>query len=198
MHKKIVGVFVGVVALLAAATSARAGFVDINVESINDPDGLIGVAINTDDGTGQAAVALGEVFEPGQGDLQLRFTGETDSDPIMTITKVIENTTGFEWIGYSLVLDPGGAATFVGTPVSNAFTFDAGASSATSLIFGPGANVPSGESATLVFDINVPSTGPFGFTLTQTPALIPEPTTLLMGLLMAAGGAIVSLRYRWG
>jgi hypothetical protein len=82
--------------------------------------------------------------------------------------------------------------------VSNAFTFDSGASSATSLIFGPGANVPSGESATLVFDINVPSTGPFGFTLTQTPTIIPEPTTMLMGLLMAGGGAIVALRRRWG
>jgi hypothetical protein len=82
--------------------------------------------------------------------------------------------------------------------VSNSFTLDAGASNATSLIFGPGANVPSGESTTLVFDINVPSTGPFGFTLTQTPVTIPEPATLLMGLLMAAGGAVMALRYRWG
>lgn len=197
MHKKSWVVLAGIVAL-ASSSSARAGFVSINVEAVGDPDSLIGLAINENVGDGTAAVGLGEVFEPEQANLQLLFSGETDSDPTMTITKVIENTTGFDWVGYSLVLDPAGSATFAGTPVSNAFTFDSGASNDTALVFGPGANVPSGESATLVFDINVPTTGPFGFTLTQTPVLIPEPTTLLMGLLMAAGGAAVALRYRWG
>jgi hypothetical protein len=114
MHKKSLGVLVGLVALAVTVSSARAGFVDIGVEVEGDPDALIGLAINTDVGDGTAAVGLGEVFEPGQSDLKLIFSGETDSDPVMTITKVIENTTGFEWIGYSLVLDRGGAATFVG------------------------------------------------------------------------------------
>jgi hypothetical protein len=195
MHKYIVVVLVGLLAL-TAATSAQAGFVSLNVEAMDATGGLLGVAINTDVGDGTAAVGLGEVFEPDQEDLRLLFSGTTDSDPIMTVTKVVENTTGFEWIGYALTLDPAGSATFAGTPVSNAF--DVLSQNGKSIIFGAGTGVPNGQSGTFVFDINVPTTGPFGFTLTQVPVLIPEPATMLMGLLMAVGGAVVALRYRWG
>jgi hypothetical protein len=195
MHKNFVGVLVGVVALSAVA-SARGGFITDSI-SVTSPSGeIIGLAINADE-EGGVAVGLGEIYEELEP-FVLDISGETDSDPVMTITKVVENTTGFEWIGYRIDLDTAGAATFTGTPVSNAFTYDSGASSSTSLVFTPPSSVPSGEAATFVFDILVPTTGPFGFTLTQNPTIIPEPATLLMGLLMAAGGTAVALRYRWG
>lgn len=195
MHKNAGVVFGGVVALLVAVTSAQAGFVSINLDS---PDGeLIGSAVNIH-ADGSANVAVGEVFQPGQVSFQLDVDGTTDEDPVMSISKMIENTTGFEWIGYNVDLDPGGTATFTGTASSDVFTYDAGASSATSLVFTPPSTVPSGSSMTINFDILVPDEGPFGFTLTQTPILIPEPGTLLMGLLAAAAGSAVALRYRWG
>ena len=196
MHKNAVIVFAGVVALLMTATSTQAGFVSINLDS---PDGeLIGTAVNIDAGTGNATVATGEVFQQGQTSFRLDVSGETDTDPVMSISKTIENTTGFEWVGYQVDLDPGGTATFTGTPSSDVFTFDSMASSPISISFVPPSTVPSGSSVTVNFDILVPDEGPFGFTLTQTPIVIPEPGTLLLGLLAAGAGSAVALRYRWG
>jgi hypothetical protein len=196
MHKNAVVVVAGVVALLMTATSTQAGFVSINLDS---PDGeLIGTAVNIDAGTGNATVATGEVFQQGQASFRLDVTGETDADPVMSISKTIENTTGLEWTGYQLDLDPGGTATFTGTPSSDVFTFDAGASSPISISFVPPSTVPSGSSVTVNFDILVPDEGPFGFTITQTPIVVPEPGAILLGLLAAGAGSAVALRYRWG
>lgn len=184
---------VGVVVLLAA-TSAQAGFVSINLDS--DDGELIGVATNIG-ADGNAEVGFTEVWREGQDSYSVHVSGETDADPVMTITKVVENTTGLPWIDYQIdLVDPAGA-TFVGTPVSSDFSFDAGASTATSLVFAPG-NLADGEAVTFAFDINVPTTGDFGFTIAQSATVIPEPATLLMALLMAGAGAAATLRYRWG
>lgn len=192
-NKKRLVVLGGLVALLAMSASARAGFVEIALDS---PDGdLIGTAVNIGE-DGNANVATGEVFPPGLETFRLNVTGTTDDDPVMSISKTIENTTGVEWIGYQLELDPGGTATFTGMPSSDVFSV--GATSATSISFVQPATVPSGSSVMINFDVLVPDMGPFGFTITQTPILIPEPGTLLLGLLAAGAGSAVALRYRWG
>ena len=114
------------------------------------------------------------------------LSGETDEDPIFTVVKTIENDSGITWTSYILSLSGGGGATFVkGSagaggnklqtvnylhPAAIEFT---GTSSVES--------VEPGELLTLSFDINVPTTGLFNFTLTQEP--VPEPATIsLLGL----------------
>jgi len=44
-----------------------------------------------------------------------------------------------------------------------------------------------GQNVTFTFKINVPDTGAFNFTLSQSPILVPEPATItLFGLAMVA------------
>jgi len=114
------------------------------------------------------------------------LSGETDEDPPFTVIKTIENDSGITWTSYILSLSGGGGATFVkGSagaggnklqtvnylhPAAIEFT---GTSSIES--------VEPGELLTLSFDINVPTSGLFNFTLTQEP--VPEPATMsLLGL----------------
>lgn len=111
------------------------------------------------------------------------MSGETDSDPAFTVVKTIQNTSGIDWTGYILSLSGGGGATFVEGTAS------AGGNKLQTVNYlhpaaiqftGPNA-VADGELLTLSFDINVPTTGLFNFTLTQEP--VPEPTTIaLLGL----------------
>jgi len=105
-------------------------------------------------------------------------SGETNADPVMHISKDVENSSGIIWTGYEVALEDAGAE-FVGD--------------ATSSHFGPGIVTPTlitytapdpvlpGEILTLDFDINISTSGLFAFTMTQTPT--PEPATLaLLGL----------------
>lgn len=111
------------------------------------------------------------------------MSGETDSDPIFTVVKTIQNTSGIDWTGYILSLSGGGGATFVqgsasagGNKLQTVNYLHAAAVKFT----GPNP-VKNGELLTLSFDINVPTTGLFNFTLTQEP--VPEPATMaLLGL----------------
>jgi hypothetical protein len=111
------------------------------------------------------------------------MSGETDSDPIFTVVKTVQNTSGIDWTGYVLSLSGGTGATFVDGSAS------AGGNKLQTVNYlhpaaieftGPNP-VSDGELLTLSFDINVPTTGLFNFTLTQEP--VPEPATMaLLGL----------------
>ena len=111
----------------------------------------------------------------GHEPLPVAVSGETDEDPIMHVTKEVENDSGIAWLAYEVLLE-GTGVEFVGA--------------ATSSHFGPGVVTPAlitysgptpvlpGETVVLDFDINVATVGLFSFTLTQTPT--PEPATLAL------------------
>jgi len=118
--------------------------------------------------------------------------GETDSDPIFTVVKTIENDSGVTWTGYTLTLAGSGLPTFVeGTAGAGGGKFTVvDYVHPAAIIFSGGNPVLDGEMLTLQFDVLVPTTGLFDFSLTQHP--VPEPTTMgLLGL-----GALSLLRKR--
>jgi PEP-CTERM motif len=131
-----------------------------------------------------------EVWDSSVGsDYGLSVWGETTGDPILTITKDILNGTSTAWVGYNITLDPFDTDTFTGVPTSG------GTSGGMTLGFMDGYNlnwttpnvVLPGQNVTFTFNINVPDTGAFNFTLSQSPVLIPEPATItLFGLAMVA------------
>ena len=119
--------------------------------------------------------------------------GTTDSDPMVHISKTITNNNAVAWTSYELSLDASGDAVFdyTVTPTSDWYTM-VDTSDTLNLTFSAPLAVPVGETVTLDFDINIPTTGWFGFTLTQRA--IPEPTTIcLVGL-----GGLALLRKRRG
>ena len=119
-------------------------------------------------------VTLGEVL-PHVGDFHVGFSGETDADPVMSILKNVENDSGFTWTGYRMTLPDGGPITFVaGTATSDKMTV--ALDSPYEIRFSEPQAIPQGDFVTFEFDVLVPSSGPFTFTLTQTP--LPEPATL--------------------
>jgi hypothetical protein len=125
---------------------------------------------------------------------EVLMSGETDEDPIFTVVKTIQNTSGITWTSYILSLSGGAGATFVdgsasagGNKLQTVNYLHAAAIEFTGL--NPVAN---GELLTLSFDINVPSTGLFNFSLTQEP--VPEPAT--MGLLGLGGLGLFGRRRR--
>ncbi len=112
------------------------------------------------------------------GSVGFTVSGDLELDPIFYITKAVENTTGIEWIGYELTLDLLGDATFTGIAASDVFTL--GSQSSYEIVFEGPDSLPNGGTVTFDLDILVPDSGPFSFTLTQTPILIPEPTTIAL------------------
>jgi len=199
MYKKCI-VLVGVFSLsVLLASPALAGFVDVVVTSPDAPQGGLAVSLDVSPDEDVGSLAIGETFDHTQDSFNLNIAGATNNaNSILSITKVVENTTGIDWIGYEIDLDPAGTATFVDnqpiTPNSNKLALTSFAP--TSLDFG-NATVPNGQSVTFTFDVSVPA-GDFSIDMSQSPVLIPEPSTLLMALLMAVGGTAAALRYRWG
>ncbi len=171
---------------------AHAGFVSMGVQPKGEPAGHGPPEFVWDliEGKpGNAWATLNELFHPDFGDsYDLTFSGITNSDPIVTITKNVTNTTLQSWIGYNIDLDPLDTDTFVGTPTSDKMTLVG--QTAFSLDFGLPAPIGPGETVQFVFDINVPDVGPFSFDLYQEPVAVPEPASIaLLGLatLLAAG-----------
>lgn len=159
------------------ANQAYAGFTEVNAGSTtgqypewsyNDETAWLGV---------------NEVWDSSTGaDYGLSVWGTTDSDPVLTITKDILNGTGTAWVGYDITLDPFDTDTFVGLPTSG------GTSGGMTLGFQDAFNlnwttpnvVLPGQTVTFTFQINVPDTGEFNFTLSQSPVLIPEPASIVL------------------
>ncbi len=171
---------------------AHAEFLSIGVQPMGEPAGHGPPDFVWDllaDKSGNAWSILNELFEPELGgSYDLTFSGITNGDPVVTVTKNVTNSTGVTWVGYNIDLDPLDTDTFVGTPTSDKMTLLS--QSAFSLDFGLPAAIAPGETVQFVFDVNVPDTGPFSFNLFQSPVNIPEPASIaLMGLaaLMTAG-----------
>jgi len=121
--------------------------------------------------------------------LPLVISGHTDEDPIMHISKDVENSSGVTWTGYEVEID-GTGATFVGTATSS--HFQTATVTPLKITYEAPDPVPPGETVTLDFDVQVDTTGFFSFTLTQTP--VPEPATLVLLGAGAAGMAILRRR----
>jgi hypothetical protein len=117
------------------------------------------------------------------------MSGATNSDPTFNVIKTVQNNTGFTWTGYELILPATDAATFVGTPWSN--VFGSYTMVPKKVVFSAPLSVPNGGSVTLSVNINIPDSGPFGFTLTQNP--VPEPATVAF---LAIGSLVAFRRFK--
>ncbi len=113
-----------------------------------------------------------------------------DAKSTFTITTTATNESGFTWTGYILSLDPQGDATFVeGTAGSTKFETVEYPDPWTIEFWAPKAVLP-GQVVTLQFEISIPDSVPYTFTLSQQP--VPEPTTIaILGL-----GSLFLLRKR--
>lgn len=178
----IVGLFVLVATTMLLAGSSQAGILVWPVETegwqvSHDLEQLTPLEYN---------LSLNEVIL-GAGAFDVVVAG--DIDPVFHVTKQVENNSGVAWTAYDLALS-GGSATFSGTPTSDIFT-SAELLSPTLIHFSEG-TVHQGNVVRLDFDISVPMSGLFSFTLTQVP--IPEPATL--AFLGGGGMLVVAARMR--
>ena len=113
-------------------------------------------------------------------------TISAEANSTFTITTTTTNESGFTWTGYILSLDRQGDATFVeGTAGSTKFETVEYPDPWDIEFWAPKAVLP-GEVVTLQFDISIPDSAPYTFTLSQNP--IPEPVTIL---LLGFGGVLL-------
>jgi hypothetical protein len=115
------------------------------------------------------------------GSDEVLMYGATDSDPTFHVTETVTNNSGLSWTAYELILSESGASfDYSNAPTSSRFQ-NFNEDSTTSFTFYSPNEVPNGTNVTFDFDISVPLSGLFSFTLTQQP--IPEPATIaLLGL----------------
>jgi len=142
----------------------------------------------------RAQLRLTEVFG-GEGPFPVMVSGETDADPIMAISKSVENGTNFDWFGYRIAIEGTGAAFVVGTATSDRFSVLS--ESPVEIAYyaqDPSEIVAVGETVSLGFDLNIASIGVFSFTLTQESVPVPEPATLAFFGLGSLG--LVAMRRR--
>ena len=165
------------ITLLAA--QAHAGFVSVYVDGLNGEDP--GYSWDSQD---DSSLTVEEVWDSTIGDeYGLHIWGETDSDPVLSITKNVTNGSGFAWSGYNIGVSGTGGATITGTPTSSVFTLLNQTSN--NLVFGLPSAVQPGQQVQFTFNINIPTTGNFNFSITQSPELVPEPASMtLVGLAM--------------
>jgi len=196
----LLGLVAGIVTLGVVANAATAGFImdTITVELPKGPGhGHHGppawakcpdwvFAMQAEKGH----LGMQEKFK-GHDPFPVVVSGETDADPVMHITKDVENSSGVAWSGYTVSLE-GTGAEFVGAATSS--HFGAGVVTPSLITYTAPDPVAPGEILTLGFDINVDISGLFSFTMTQTP--LPEPATLAFFGLGSLG--LVAMRRRRG
>jgi len=142
----------------------------------------------------RAQLRMTEVFG-GEGPFPVTVSGETDADPIMAITKSVENGTNFDWFGYRIAIEGTGATFEVGTATSDRFSVLS--ESPLEIAYyaqDPSEIVAVGEIVSLGFDLNIATIGAFSFTLTQESVPVPEPATLAFFGLGSLG--LVAMRRR--
>ena len=142
----------------------------------------------------RAQLRMTEVFG-GEGPFPVMVSGETDEDPIMAISKSVENGTNFDWFGYRIAIEGTGAAFVVGAATSDRFSVLS--ESPLEIAYyaqDPSEIVAAGETVSLGFDLNIASIGAFSFTLTQESVPVPEPATLAFFGLGSLG--LVAMRRR--
>ncbi len=158
----LVFIVVGAVAFFSGA--AQAGLISFHSDAVStwSPSGAV-----VSHGFSSLAVA------------DVSITAEAQST--FTITTTATNESGFTWTGYTLSLDPQGDATFIeGTAGSTKFETVEYPDPWTIEFWAPKAVLP-GQVVTLQFEISIPDSVPYTFTLAQQP--IPEPTTIaILGL----------------
>ncbi len=111
------------------------------------------------------------------GDDSVNMCGDLDSDPTFTVTKTVTNDTAFAWTGYTISLNTSAGDSFVaGTATSNVFNTVNQTSSL--LTFSAPNAVAPGGSVTMSFQINIPSTTSFNFSITQSAVPVPEPSAV--------------------
>jgi len=179
--------------MLALGLSAQAGFLSFDCDFPDDPCQVNHDWTFTPDDNGSVIKGYLELSEsiPALGYDSVAMSGETNEDPVFHITKTVTNVTGVAWDAYELTLpaQPADVSFVNGSGLSDKFN-NASYPDVWTLLFTAPDLVLDGQDVTLEFDIEVASTGLFGFTLTQNP--IPEPITLsFLGL-----GTLVLLRRR--
>ena len=180
---------VAVISLAFNALPAGAGILSLDC-TVDCPthSGALNWQWGLQENGSDAWVNVAEQFGDEFGDeYKLMLSGETDTDPMVSFVKTVTNTSSSSWIGYSIALDPGGVATFAGTPTSDAMTL--ASQTSTMLTFGLPAAITPGQTVNFYFDVNIPSTGPFNVSISQAPAIdehvIPEPATISLVALAA-------------
>ena len=172
-------------ACLGQVVPAYAGFTLVEVSGSNGSDD----PYYQWSPTNEDWVGIWETWDGETGEnYGLDISGTTTSDPVLTITKNITNDTSFAWRGYNIDLDPFDTDTFVGVPSS-------GGTSGGMILLGSSTNysldwsepniVYPTQTVSFTFQVNVPDTGLFEFTLSQSPILVPEPATITMAALAA-------------
>ena len=165
MSKSILHLTCIILVVLACAT-AQAKLVSFESDSVSNwsPSG----AVIAQGGTGPSGISI---------------TAESHST--FTVTSTVTNETGFTWTGYLLELDPAEAATFINASGGSTKFNNISYPDDWTILFESPQVVDPGQVVTLQFDVNIPDSGEYTFTLTQTP--IPEPATFA---LLAAGGVL--------
>lgn len=167
----LVFILVGLVAFFSSAAQAELISFDSDAVSTWSPSGAVVTQ-------GFSSLDVADV----------EITAEAEST--FTITTTATNESGFTWTGYILSLDRQGDAVFVGgTAGSTKFETVEYPDLWTIEFWAPKAVLP-GQVVTLQFEISIPDSVPYTFTLAQQP--IPEPTTIaILGL-----GSLFLLRKR--
>lgn len=127
----------------------------------------------------------------GLDPLAISVSGVTNDDPILEITKNVTNNTGATWFGYEIGLNGGSNSFVAGSASSDKFSLLSETSNL--LTFGLPSPVADGETVSFTFQVNIPSTGPFDFSIRQS-AVVPEPTSVALILVGAGTGLLLVCR----
>lgn len=138
----------------------------------------------------RAELFIPETLE-GDGEYPVLIEGETDEDPIMAISKAVLNASDYAWYSYEVLLEGAVGITFVNGSASSDI-FSVLSEEPLKIVFGAPDPVLPTQTVTLNFEINIATSGGFGFTLVQS--VVPEPATL--SVLILGAGVVLFRRKR--